>query len=113
MGLGAINTVSLKEARWAAEQWHSVSREGYDPIKRLVKLKREAASNLHFLKDIAADTFESRKAELKSDGKTRRCFIPLQLHILPELGNVPVSDIDQADIRDIVFGYRYSCTHLA
>jgi len=58
--------------------------------------------NLHLLKDIALDAFESRKAELKGDGKAGRWFTPLQLHILPKLGNVPVAEINQTDIRDVL-----------
>ena len=100
MGLGSIQNVSLKEARHAAERWRSQLRDGNDPIKQREKEKREAARNLHLLKDIALDAFEARKAELKGDGKAGRWFTPLELHVLPRLGNVPVSDIDQTDIRD-------------
>jgi integrase len=57
-------------------------------------------TNLHRLEDIAQDAFESRKAELKGDGKAGRWFAPLELHVLPKLGRVPVADIDQRDIRD-------------
>jgi len=55
---------------------------------------------MHLLADIAADAFESRKAELKGDGTAGRWFSPLRLHILPKLGKMPVSEIDQRDIRD-------------
>ena len=57
---------------------------------------------MHLLGDIALDAFESRKAELKGDGKAGRWFSPLELHILPKLGKVPVADIDQRDIRDAI-----------
>jgi len=100
MGLGACKDISLKQVRELAEHWRSVVREGRDPIKEREKLKREAAHNLHLLKDIALDAFESRKAELKGDGKAGRWFTPLQLHVLPKLGSVPVSEINQTDIRD-------------
>lgn len=43
---------------------------------------------------------ESRKAELKNDGKAGRWFTPLELHVLPKLGKVPVGELDQVDIRD-------------
>ncbi|PYE88780.1 integrase [Phyllobacterium leguminum] len=46
------------------------------------------------------DAFESRKAELKGDGEAGRWFSPLEHHILPKLGNVPVADIDQTEIRN-------------
>ncbi|MES0022124.1 MULTISPECIES: integrase arm-type DNA-binding domain-containing protein [unclassified Mesorhizobium] len=100
MGLGSIVGVSLKEARDGAEKWRAVVRAGRDPIRVRDHEKREAARNLHLLADIAKDAFESRKAELKGDGKAGRWFTPLELHVLPKLGKVPVGEIDQRDIRD-------------
>lgn len=100
MGLGSTAEVSLKEARENAERWRGGVRAGKDPIKEREREKREAARNIHLLKDIAEDAFEARKAELKGDGKAGRWFTPLELHILPRLGKVPVGDIDQKDIRD-------------
>ncbi|WP_375707158.1 tyrosine-type recombinase/integrase, partial [Bartonella sp. AA126HLJHH] len=102
MGLGALRNVSLKKARELANQWRSVLHEGRDPIKERNKQKREAISNLHYLKDIAIDAFESRKAELKNDGKDGDWFLPLRLHILPKLGCLPVSEITQTEIRNTI-----------
>ncbi|MDP5217150.1 integrase arm-type DNA-binding domain-containing protein [Ruegeria sp. 2205SS24-7] len=100
MGLGPFPEVSLREARQEADKWRAVVRSGLDPIKERERIKREEASKLHLLKDVADDAFESRKAELKGDGKAGRWFTPLQLHVLPKLGKVPIGDIDQKDIRD-------------
>ncbi|MBB4076950.1 integrase, partial [Bartonella fuyuanensis] len=100
MGLGALRDVSLKQAHELATGWRSVLREGRDPIKEREKQKREAISNLHYLKDIALEAFESRKAELKNDGKNGSWFLPLRLHILPKLGCMPVSEITQTEIRN-------------
>ncbi|MET3560785.1 integrase [Bartonella japonica] len=102
MGLGALRHVSLKQARELATGWRSVLREGRDPIKERNKQKREAISNLHYLKDIALDAFESRKAELKDDGKACDWFSPLRLYILPKLGCLPVSEITQTEIRNTI-----------
>lgn len=102
MGLGALTVVSLKEAREAAEKWRATVRENKDPIKERERLRREAARNMHLLKDIALDAFESRKAELKGDGVNGRWFSPLELHMLPKLGKIPVTEIDQNDIRDVL-----------
>ncbi|TIP46538.1 MAG: DUF4102 domain-containing protein [Mesorhizobium sp.] len=102
MGLGSSADVSLKEARENGERWRGCVRRGVDPIKERDRLKREAARNLHSLKDIADDAFEARKAELKGDGKAGRWFTPLEQHVLPKLGGVPVSDINQQDIRDVL-----------
>jgi integrase len=100
MGLGSATHVSLKEARETASECRKVVRAGMDPIKQRERQRREAARNIHLLKDIAEDAFEARKAELKGDGKAGRWFTPIELHILPKLGKVPVADIDQKDIRD-------------
>lgn len=102
MGLGSMSEVSLKEARGSAEKWRAKVRDNQDPIKERERERREAARNMHLLKDVALDAFESRKAELKGDGVAGRWFSPLQLHILPKLGKVPVADIDQNDIRDVL-----------
>ena len=96
MGLGSIS----EEARQTAEGWRGYVRQGMDPIKERNRQKREAIRGLHCLKDVALDAFESRKAELKDDGKAGRWFSPLELHVLPKLGNVPVAEIDQIGIRD-------------
>jgi integrase len=100
MGLGSVSDVSLKEAREAAEKWRAKVRDNQDPIKERERERREAARNMHLLNDVALDAFESRKAELKGDGLAGRWFSPLQLHILPKLGKVPVAAIDQNDIRE-------------
>lgn len=108
MGLGAISDVSLKEAREAAERWRAVVRSGLDPIIQREKQKRESVKRLHLLKDVAADAFESRKAELKGDGKAGRWFSPLELHVLPKLGKTPVAEIDQTQIRDVLASIWHS-----
>src|SRR5690606_9359319 len=100
MGLGALAHVSLKEARETADAWRAAVRAGKDPIKEREREKREAARDIHLLADIAKDAFEARKAELKGDGKAGRWFTPLELHVLPRLGKVPVAEINQIDIRD-------------
>ncbi len=100
MGLGSFPAVSLKEARQEAEKWRAMVRSGKDAIKERERQRREAERNMHILRDIALDAFESRKAELKGDGKAGRWFSPLELHVLPKLGGMPVSQIDQRDIRD-------------
>ena len=69
MGLGRFPDVSLKEAREGAEPWRAKVREGVDPIKNREDERERAARNMNLLRDIALDAFESRKAELKDDGK--------------------------------------------
>ncbi|MGC3940467.1 tyrosine-type recombinase/integrase [Roseobacter sp. EG26] len=73
---------------------------GLNPITEREKIRREAENNLHTLREVTHDAFEARKAELKGDGKAGRWISPLELHVLPKLGRVPVSEISQIDIRN-------------
>ena len=100
MGLGALRDVSLKEARETAVEWRAVARQGKDPIKERERRRREAAKADHTLAAVAEEAFEARKAQLKGDGKAGRWFSPLELHVLPKLGRVPVEELDQQDIRN-------------
>ncbi|MCR8724554.1 tyrosine-type recombinase/integrase [Frigidibacter sp. ROC022] len=99
MGLGAYPAVSLAEARRKAEDARAKVRDNLDPIRERQRARQTAVRNLHLLKDVALDAFESRKAELRGDGIAGRWFSPLELHVLPKLGSIPVADIDQKDIR--------------
>ena len=100
MGLGPLSEVSLKMAREAAEKWRAVVRGGKDPIKERERERRLAARADHTLASVAEEAFEARKAELKGDGKAGRWFSPLELHVLPKIGRVPVEEIDQQDIKN-------------
>ena len=100
MGLGSLSDVPLKRARELADHWRKLAASGIDPIKERQREARELARADNTLRKIAAEAFEARKAELKGDGKAGRWFSPLELHVLPKLGKIPVEEIDQRDIRD-------------
>ena len=100
MGIGPVGQVHLKQARLEAERWRAVARKGKDPIREREKERRHQERNLNLLEDVARDCFESRKAELEGDGKAGRWFSPLELHVRPKLGKVPIAEIDQHDIRN-------------
>ena len=100
MGLGSLSDVPLKKARELADHWRKLAASGIDPIKERERQARELARADNTLRKIAAEAFEVQKAELKGDGKAGRWFSPLELHVLPKLGKVPVEEIDQRDIRD-------------
>lgn len=102
MGLGSFQDVSLSAARSATEQWRAVVASGRDPIKERERQARLEARSDTTLRVIALAAFEARKAELKGDGKAGRWFSPLELHILPKLGAVPVQEIDQRDIVNVL-----------
>jgi integrase len=100
MGLGGYPSLGLAEARKQASRWRDVAAAGRDPIKEREAEERAARREDISLAIITADAFEARKAELKGDGLAGRWLSPLTLHVLPKLGKVPVTDLDQSDIRD-------------
>ncbi len=100
MGLGGYPTLGLAEARKQATRWRAVAASGRDPIKAREAEERAARREDISLAILTHDAFEARKAELKGDGAAGRWLSPLTLHVLPKLGKVPVTDLDQRDIRD-------------
>lgn len=100
MGLGGVGALSLKEAREKASHYRGLVAQDTDPIVARRRLRAEARRNRNILRDVAQDAFESRKASLKGDGTAGRWFSPLELHVLPKLGRVPVAEITARDIRD-------------
>jgi len=100
MGLGGFPALGLAEARKVAGRWRDVVAAGRDPVKEREAEERAARREDISLAVITADAFEARKAELKGDGKAGRWLSPLTIHVLPKLGKVPVTELDQRDIRD-------------
>jgi integrase len=100
MGLGGYPTLGLADARKLAARWRDVAAAGRDPVKERKAEERAARREDISLAVMTADAFEARKAELKGDGTAGRWLSPLALHVLPKLGKVPVTDLDQRDIRD-------------
>lgn len=100
MGLGGYPSLGLAEARKLAERWRNVVAMGRDPVKERQAEARAARREDISLTILTTDAFEARKAELKDDGAAGRWLSPLNIHVLPKLGKVPVTDLDQRDIRD-------------
>ncbi len=97
MGLGRWPDVSIAEARRRARDARETLRDGEDPIVKRVKA-RSTRSQLT-LEQTIADCFEARKAELKRDGEAGRWMSPLATHIIPQLGSLPVEEVDQHLLR--------------
>jgi integrase len=100
MGLGSLSDISLQMARELADAAREQVKRRLNPIQQRERESRDAAHTDISLRKIAEGAFEARKAELRDDGKAGRWFSPLELHILPRLGKVPVSEINQRMIRD-------------
>jgi len=97
MGLGHWPDVSIAEAREQASAARRTLRDGIDPIQERAK-QRNKTKRLTVAEAIDG-CFVALQAELKNDGKAGRWMSPLQLHIVPKIGNHAIEDLDQHEIK--------------
>ena len=104
MGLGSLEDVSLAAARRARDEWAGVLAQGLDPIRERQRRVAAEREDIHqkepTFAEIAEITFEGLRATLREDGKRGRWWSPLRLHVIPRLGDLPISEIHQRDIYE-------------
>lgn len=100
MGLGRWPDISIGEAREKSIEARSQLRSGNDPIVERDKLTRVA--NGTSVAEIIAGCFEARKAELKNDGAAGRWLSPLNVHIIPKIGKLPIEQLDQHELKAVI-----------
>ncbi|WP_102830750.1 tyrosine-type recombinase/integrase [Bartonella bovis] len=100
MGLGSVTKISLKEARELAKHYSDILKSGNDPIVFREQSILKQQSNV--FQEIAQAAFESKKAELKNEGKNGRWFSPLELHVIPHIGNLPIEKLTANIIRNVL-----------
>jgi len=107
MGLGALHTVSLQEARARARQMRQTVLDGEDPIdkkrEKLIAQKLAAAKN----KTFAECTEEYIKAKvtdkaMRTDKHRKQWRESLEKYALPIIGNVPVASIDTPAVLKVL-----------
>jgi integrase len=100
MGIGSIDSLSLKDARTERDRLDRQKREGINPreareqAQRAAQERREAPT----LTEVAESAFEAHKATLKGTSNEGRWYSPLRLHLLPKIGDRKIEDITQHDI---------------
>lgn len=100
MGLGGMHKVTLADVRDLRDECARMVRDGRDPQIERSKAKNKVAQTQNTFSEVAEDAFESKKAGLRGEGKAGRWFSPLRLHVIPKLGKLPITQIDQNDIRE-------------
>lgn len=98
MGLGKYPAVTLPQARIMRDKWAFCLAERKDPIEQRAQEIKDARRGDHPFEEIAQQAFEAKKRGLRGDGKNGRWFSPLKIHVIPEIGNISVDDINQNDI---------------
>jgi integrase len=97
LGLGAIGTISLGEARERAKAARQQLLDNVDPIdrKRAQRAERalEAAKAMTFAQ--AAQAYYDRHEKTWKNAKHRAQFLStLEMYVYPKIGNLPVGEID-------------------
>ena len=106
MGLGPYPAVTLAGARKARDRWAAVLESGVDPIRerqRLLEAERQEIDRKEpTFAEVASLVFEARKTTLRGDGVRGRWFSPLAVHVIPKIGQRPLSQLDHTDIRAVL-----------
>jgi integrase len=93
MGLGPWPEGSIADARSNALKARASLRDGTDPIA--ARQKERLSTKRLSLNEAVDGCFKARQAELKGDGSAGRWMSPLNVHIAPKIGTLPVEEIDQ------------------
>ena len=100
MGLGRWPDVGIAEAREHAQKARQKMRNGHDPIEE--RRKQQRIVKRVSLKEAIEGCFTARQAELKGDGVAGRWMSPLTTHVIPKIGDHPVEDIDQHELKQLL-----------
>lgn len=99
MGLGRFPDVSIAEARERAAEARKLCRSSEDPIDVRRKARRRVRMTVE---QVINDCFDARKVELKGDGQAGRWMSPLRVHVIPKIGAMPVEDVDQHTLKELL-----------
>lgn len=105
MGLGALHTVSLAEAREEARQCRQLVRQGIDPIqnRKAAKLSAEAeAIKAMTFKQCAEAYINAHEASWKSDKHAAQWTSTLKTYAYPTIGALSVEAVDTGLVMKIL-----------
>lgn len=98
LSLGAVRTMSLREAREAALRAQMVIRSGIDPV---VARKKQAASSITFQQ--AAERVHASNVAGWSNGKHQDQWLAsLRNHAFPLIGNKSVAEVTRSDVLAVL-----------
>jgi integrase len=105
MGLGAVDRVTLADARKKAKAAYSLVQDGVDPIEergaRKAKQAAESAKALTF-KECAEGYIAAHKSSWKSDKHAGQWEATLETYAYPVIGALPVQLIETAHVMKII-----------
>ncbi|MBB4286825.1 tyrosine-type recombinase/integrase [Roseospira goensis] len=100
IGLGSVETVSLAEARAAAEAIRKQYRDGKDPVAD----RRKARETIPTFADAARLCHQENRPAWKNPKHAAQWLSSLEQHVFPSLGDIRVDRIDGPMVRDTLAG---------
>ena len=97
LGMGSTDYMTLGDARRVALSNHALARQGIDP--------RKPVESAMTFRDAADEKFEVKCGEWKggTDSKTAHDWLRrMDTYILPHLGDVPVAEVNNCQIRTVL-----------
>jgi integrase len=95
IGLGSARDVSLAEAREAATATRKMILNGIDPVA-----EKRKASGIPTFKAVAETLHAEHLPTWKNDKHAAQWLSSLTMYAFPDLGELPVNEIDSPTIRD-------------
>ena len=98
MGLGSTMIVSLEEARQLARLYRGIAKSGGDPF---LERQKERGLKVTFAY-CAQKVHELNKPTWKNEKFALQWYSSLENHVLPKIGELPVSQITSSDILGVL-----------
>ncbi|WP_237051307.1 tyrosine-type recombinase/integrase [Magnetospirillum sp. ME-1] len=105
MGLGAIHTISLAEAREEARRCRQLVRDGIDPIdsRRAAKLSaRATAAKTMTFRQCAEAYIKSHEAGWSNAKHGAQWTSTLETYVYPSFGSLPVNAVDTGLVMKVL-----------
>lgn len=98
IGLGGLKKVSLKRARTKAQDIRDIIEEGGDPVAE----RRKQNNPPPTFENAAQQVFKENTPAWRNDKHAAQWLSSLKAYAFPKLGQILVSDIDAASIRNVL-----------
>ena len=96
VGLGSASSVSLSDARDAAEDVRRAVRRGEDPVAE----RRRAKETMPTFKEASVMVHTEHRPSWKNAKHARQWLTTMEEYVFPRLGDIPIDQIDGPMVRD-------------
>lgn len=97
IGIGSAKKITLSQARQRAAEIRALVEAGIDPV-----LHRKRAEGVPTFREAAVKVFNENSKSWKNKKHRGQWLTSLEAYAFPKIGDVSVSDIDSAHVRDVL-----------